>query len=90
MNNPQKNCKNCRYYLEHYYKSGTSFKPLLEGHCAQRLMSLKEKRGFPFPEGCENWQPAAVKQAEQNERIQKTIRDMSRSLSQILQILKSE
>lgn len=90
MNEKEKNCKNCRYYLEHYYKSGTRFKSLLEGHCAQRIMSFNEKRLFPFPDGCANWEPAEIKEAEQKENIEKTIRAMSKSLLQILHVLKDE
>ena len=89
MDENKKTCQNCKYFSEHYFIFHDYLRPTGSGHCINtKTHNTKTHRNSSTP-ACENWQPAD-NNAEQNERIEKTIRKMAKSLSQILLILKTE
>ncbi|MDE6356192.1 MAG: hypothetical protein K2L67_03010 [Clostridia bacterium] len=89
MNDKEKICKNCNYFSRHYFIFHDYLRPTESGHCLNTKTHYTKTHRKSSTPACENWQPAE-NNAEQPERIEKTIRNMAKHLSQILLILKSE
>lgn len=90
MEQQQNNCFNCKFFRLHYIKSHSRFYDLHCGHCVGRNLTAKEKRGFPFVDGCEMWESDEEKKAERRRNIIETIEIMCERLNEIKQILKED
>lgn len=89
-NNEERTCKNCKYFSEHYFIYRDYLKPAGYGNCLHACTPHKKRHRRDIDAGCKNPEPAEIRKNEQNERIENTIREMERRLTQILLILNTE
>ncbi len=90
MNNKNKSCENCAHFFQHYGWICSQFQTIYCGHCIKRKLTPKEKRSFPFSEGCEEWQPKEQEIAKRKESIQDTLRFMTERIDEIAMLLESD
>lgn len=81
-------CTNCIYFVQHYVIIGSSFHTACCGHCTNKELTPKDRRSFPFTNGCELWAINKEKKAERTEIIENIIKEMEKHLNEIKQILK--
>ncbi len=82
----EKNCKNCRYFLQHYVKHKRYILKVECGHCLKRYrLKCGECR-----KNCESWEPIAIQKEERRKSIKALLRDMEKSLEDIKLILQSD
>lgn len=76
MDNENKSCENCKFFIQHYVRRTDYLQKAKCGHCTiRRQMSYKELLKFPFAEGCDKWEQAEPKIKTQDE-ICKNLEDM--------------
>lgn len=86
----EQECKNCRYYLEHYVKSGSRYLPI-GGHCVNCALAESRKRDkYRLQPNCGHWEPAELQKAERHNRIKDTLRRMEEHLAEIAAILQDD
>ena len=57
MEQEEKICKNCRYYMRHYIYAHTFFMGLSEGHCLKhKNFGKRSNNKFEINDTCENWE----------------------------------
>lgn len=84
-------CKNCKFFLQHYVKSRASFHRIRCGHCINRqLNSNKRSRKYDLHKNCEYWEPNQEVKEERRELIKSTLRNMEEYLLEMLLVLKDD
>lgn len=89
MKNNKKCCENCKYYFQHYGWIANQFIKICCGHCINRNLTAKEKRSFPFNNGCEEWQPKKNEIARQKKNLKDILDYMAKRLDEIKTWLES-
>ncbi|MCM1438627.1 MAG: hypothetical protein NC131_05380 [Roseburia sp.] len=90
MTKNERNCKNCKHYLEHYVIVAARLQAI-GGHCINpALNKAHTKNRFALHENCTFWEcNESVKTARQ-ESIKEILKDMKLYLAHIEQILESD
>lgn len=87
----EKKCDNCKYFIAHYAKKGTSFQKLLDGHCINNELNASRKRNkYKLYENCGYWESNATDKIQKKENIKTVLKNMRDSLNQIAQILSDD
>lgn len=84
------NCKTCKYFNQHYVKLDTKFMATNCGHCFNRNLTPREKRNFPFLNGCDLWEQQEINLDERNKTIENIIRNINERLQQIYEFLNAD
>ena len=50
-----KNCKNCKYYIQHYVKRRSRYIKIACAHCSNAQISCKVLKRFPLEDGRDKW-----------------------------------
>lgn len=83
-------CEHCLYYIEHYIKHNSFFRPI-GGHCVNPELNKKYTRNrYALHENCEHWESNESKKAERKEHIKETLQLMEQHLKDIEFILKDD
>ncbi len=62
MEQEEKICKNCRYYMRHYIYAHTFFMGLSEGHCLKhKNFGKRSNNKFEINDTCENWESDEIR-----------------------------
>lgn len=85
-----KSCFNCKFYLQYYVKRLTELVPLNKGHCRNSLLTVREKRDFPYEIGCRFWQSGEKTEEGRTEEIKEVIRKMQKRLDDIVLLLQNK
>lgn len=84
-NNEEKICQNCKYYQKLYVIRKDHYR------CAgERCVNLKFRRVGDLRKNCTYWEDGSGLKEERISNIKTTLRDMQKSLKQIIQILQDE
>lgn len=86
----QKNCENCIYFYQHYYRSknGRFHKVYNDGNCINdKLNKTAFKKIISKCLSCEFWEPAEKQSDEKREHIFKVLSDINYKLNEIASIL---
>lgn len=87
MNNQEKCCNNCHYYLRHYVKSSLGLHQVCCGHCTFDFKHLRKKY---LPDSvCENWKKNN-RQAEHVEKVKNYIKNVSNRLDEFAILLENK
>lgn len=85
----ENNCRNCKYYLEHYIKKNSFYKPI-GGHCINdELNATRTKNKYALQDNCSYWEQDD-RQEQRIKRIKKALIEMSERINDILNILKDD
>ena len=91
MENKQKICKNCNYYIEHYAKTDSGFVTLHEGHCINHdITKTRKTNKYASKDSCENWESDEIRKNKRKEGILNKLEKMCENISYIAQILKED
>lgn len=91
MEQTEKTCENCKFYIEHYYKVKTSFQKMHDGHCTNDALNPPRKRNkFQLYENCAHWESNEEQKSEKKESIKSVLKDMRDRLIQIEKILSDD
>lgn len=85
-----KSCATCKFFYQHYVKCETKFMTTNCGHCFNRNLTPKEKRSFPFLNGCDFWEQQETNIEEQNKTIKSIISAINKRLEKIYDFLNSD
>ena len=81
-----KNCRNCRYFLQHYVKHKRYILKVECGSCKKRhRLKCGELR-----KNCDKWEPIEIQKEERRKSIKETLQNMEKSLEDIKLILQSD
>lgn len=87
----EKNCKNCKYFVQYYIKHKRYLIKAECGHCINaRFLNKRPKEYKELREQCYYWESQIIKQEERKESIRQTLREMEKSLEDITLILLSD
>ena len=93
MEENNKNCRNCAYFLQHYVKDvkGNLIRALNCGHCynANILPQTKAKR-VKTNQPCELWKPAELQVTARKKSIKATLENIESILQKISIALENE
>lgn len=90
MDNQEKRCENCKYFVCYYSVYKSEFVPLPHGHCLKQHLTPKQQRSFPFINGCEMWVTREELKKQREESILSALNSISDRLDQIRRILMPE
>lgn len=84
----KKDCKNCKYYIEHYVIATNAHFFPIGGHCVHPVVfNLRGKKRYETRENCEHWEINKELKEKRRKRIKEVMRDMETHLLHISQIL---
>lgn len=85
--NDQKECTNCRYYVQHFSKLHAELRTINCGHCLRTR--VKESNRQPH-HVCAYWESMAIQKEERKQEIEHVLRNMSKRLNEISMILQDD
>ena len=86
----EKECKNCKYYVEHYVIISTRFYPI-GGHCINdKLYNPHKKNPRALHENCDYWENNAGEKTERRKNIEEVLRSIDNHLYYIKNILEKD
>lgn len=84
-------CKTCKYFLQHYIKTNSTFHRTCCGHCVNRQLNGKLVRNkYVLHENCEHWESNDEIIVERREHIKEVLKDIEEHLNDITMILKDD
>ena len=88
----EKNCRNCKYFEKHYVETPKGFKEALCGYCKNTQLSLYKRRRtiIDIYNTCNFWESAETQKAEMRGAILETLKQMQKSLKELVYILKDD
>lgn len=88
MEQKDKTCKNCKYYLEHYIINRTYFSAI-GGHCINdTLIQMRKRDKYRLQENCEYWEDNTDVKTKRRKNIEDVLVNIEKHLSEISHILK--
>ena len=81
----EKNCKNCKFFSQHYTKQGSRFHNVCCGHCLNR----NNKKMIPL-NSCGYWENVEIQKEERKRSITETLEFMAERLNEIAMILEDD
>lgn len=87
-NTDLKQCQNCKYFLQHYFKGKKKFAPAIHGHCTREKLKTKYRIRYIDETACNFWQPAELREQERQKSINSDLNSIANRLEEIVQLLK--
>lgn len=88
--NNEKSCLNCKHFIQHYIKKYTQISKIYCGHCLNTLKIINLNNDLDYAKKCAKWKENSEVKIVKEEKIEKTLKDMARSLKEIAIILKDD
>lgn len=85
----EKNCKNCKFYVEHYILLSTHYHPI-GGHCINENIYPYKKNSEAAYDNCAYWQSGEDKNDKVKKDVNKALQDIEVHLSHIASILNND
>ena len=60
------------------------------GHCVNHDLTPKEKRRFPFPQSCPQWEPEDIAKGERRKSIEAYFSSLCKRMEEIAFILRDD
>ncbi len=86
-NTKQKTCENCKFYLQHYYKSTRGYAKTL-GHCKNdKLQPMFFKKAFSLRSNCKYWQAMDEQISKYKENLKSKLMRLAKELEAVCEVL---
>lgn len=87
-NSKDKTCKNCEFYLKHYFRSTQGYRETL-GHCLNaKLRPVYFKKAFSLQHDCEYFKPAEDNKLQ--EKLENNLQRLAKELEAVCEVLLDE
>ncbi len=84
-NSKDKTCKNCEFYLKHYFRSTQGYRETL-GHCLNaKLRPVYFKKAFSLQHDCEFFKPAEDNKLQ--EKLENNLQRLAKELEAVCELL---
>ena len=84
----EKTCENCRFYLQHYVRTGYGYASTNCGHCiCDELNDKRSKNRYTLQNNCEYWQPIEIQKAKRKQRLKEQIKYLAKYLIAVSEVL---